>query len=320
MAQPWPENPLPVVLVGPTATGKTAAAVELAERIGGEIINADSMQVYRGMDIGTAKPGPEERARVPFHLLDLVTPDQPFTVADWKERAEDAIADIVRRSRRAIVCGGTGLYVRALLDDWTLAETPADSSVRAALRAELEQSGSEALHARLAALDPTTAARLHPNDAVRIVRALEVYLVTGKPIAAYQAQDRANRPSRRAHRIGLTLPRPELYARIEARVEAMLAAGWEEEVRRLLAQGYAPALGPMRSLGYKEMIAAIQGELDRTTAIALIKQNTRRFAKRQQTWFRADPRLRWLDVSALDSATVAARIAEMLENPLSESV
>lgn len=315
MAHPWPEKPLPVVLVGPTATGKTAAAVELAARIGGEIVNADSMQVYRGMEIGTAKPGPEERARVPFHLLDLVTPDQPFTVADWKERAEDAIAEIVGRGRWPIVCGGTGLYVRALLDDWTLAETPADPSLRETLRAELAHSGSEALHAHLAALDPTTAARLHPNDAVRIVRALEVYQLTGKPIAAYQAQDRANRPARPAHRIGLTLPRPELYARIEERVEAMLAAGWEDEVRSLLAQGYAPTLGPLRSLGYKEMIAAIHGEIAHMTAIELIKQNTRRFAKRQQTWFRADPCLRWLDVSALDSATVAARIAKMLENP-----
>ncbi|HZT41813.1 MAG TPA: tRNA (adenosine(37)-N6)-dimethylallyltransferase MiaA [Chthonomonadaceae bacterium] len=304
----WPQNPPPLVLVGPTATGKTAVAVELAEKLPGEIVNADSMQIYQGMDIGTAKPGTEERRRAPFHLLDLVTPDQPFSVSDWKERAEAAIHGIVARGRRPIVCGGTGLYIKALLDDWSLAETPADPAVRAALRAEVAQYGAHTLHARLQAVDPVTAARLHPNDAVRIVRALEVYQVTGQPISAYQQRDRASRPARPAYRIGLTLPREELYARIDARVDQMIAEGLEDEVRRLLDQGYSPTLGPLRSLGYKEMIAYLCGESDRTTAIEKIKQETRRFAKRQLTWFRADPYLTWLDVSAQDSAAVAARL------------
>ena len=165
----WPNEP-PIILVGPTAVGKTAAAIALAVLIGGEIISADSMQVYRGMDIGTAKPGAEERNRVRFHLLDVTTPDQQFTVSDWKVRAESAITDIVARGQRPIVCGGTGLYVRALLDNWTLAETPADENLRAELRLEVTRFGAAKLHERLHRVDPTTAARVHPNDAVRIVR------------------------------------------------------------------------------------------------------------------------------------------------------
>lgn len=309
----WPESPRPVILVGPTATGKTAAAVELAERLDGEILNADSMQVYIGMDIGTAKPHSSERARVPFHLLDVVTPDTPYSVADWKASAEAAIEAIVARGKRPIVCGGTGLYIRALLDDWSLAETPADTTLRESLRQQAEADGAPALHARLAQADPQTAERLHPNDVVRIVRALEVFLRTGQPISVFQYRDRAVRPERPAHRLGLTLPRPELYARIERRIEEMISAGLEAETRSLLARGYATSLTPLRSLGYKEMIAYLQGDTDLTRTIQDIKQNTRRFAKRQQTWFRADPQILWLDVSALSSATVAARLQEYIQ-------
>jgi tRNA dimethylallyltransferase len=309
----WPDATPPVVLVGPTATGKTAAAILLAERIGGEIINADSMQVYREMDIGTAKPTPEEQARVPFHLLDVVTPDMPFNVSEWKQRAENALSDIVARGNRPLVCGGTGMYVRALLDDWTLAETPADPKRRERLENEAKTLGSTGLHERLQQVDPTTAARLHPNDTVRIVRALEVYEATGTPMSLSLAKDQEARPTRPAIRLGLTLPRPELYARIEARVDAMLAAGLVEEVRHLLAQGYSAELSPLKSLGYKEIITYLRGETDFDTAVAEIKQNTRRFAKRQQTWFRADRLIHWFDVSALDSATVAEHLLEMMD-------
>lgn len=309
---PWPDATPPIVLVGPTATGKTAAAIALSERIGGEIINADSMQVYRGMDIGTAKPTPEEQARVPFHLLDVVTPDAPFNVSEWKQRAEHALSDIVARGKNPLVCGGTGMYVRALLDDWTLAETPADPEIRARLENEAKTRGAARLHERLQQVDPTTAARLHPNDAVRIVRALEVYEATGTPMSLSLAKDQAARPSRPAIRLGLTLPRPELYARIEARVDAMLSAGLVDEVRALLAQGYSAELSPLKSLGYKEIINYLHGETDYATAVADIKQNTRRFAKRQQTWFRADTRIHWLDVTAMNSATVAEQLLEMM--------
>jgi tRNA dimethylallyltransferase len=309
----WPVAPLPVALVGPTATGKTAVAIELAARLDGEIVNADSMQVYRGMVIGTAKPTAEERTRARFHLLDTVTPDTLYNVSAWKQQAEAAITDIVARGKRPILCGGTGMYVRALLEDWALAETPVNARVRERLEHEASTLGSPALHTRLQQVDPATALRLHPNDAVRIVRALEVVEVSGIPISEAQAQDRANRTPRPAIRLGLTLPRPALYARIEARVDAMLAAGWIEEVRGLLAQGYSADLSPLKSLGYKEIIAHLQGGMDFETAVRDIKQNTRRFAKRQQTWFRADPLIVWCDVSAFDSATVAEQLISLIE-------
>lgn len=308
----WPEKLLPIVLVGPTATGKTAAAITLAQRLNGEIVNADSMQVYRGMDIGTAKPTWEERQQAVFHLLDLITPDQPFSVSAWKTLAEAAIADIARRGKRPIVCGGTGLYVRALLDDWSLAETPPAPGLREALREELERRGAPALHAQLVKVDPESASRLHPNDSVRILRALEVYRLTGQTISDYQERDKRLATARPAIRLGLTMERLELYARIEARVDTMLDMGFVDEVRRLLDKGYAPTLSPLKSLGYKEIVALLQGELDAATTCATIKQNTRRFAKRQQTWFRPDTRIIWFDVSAMSSATAAERLLTFL--------
>jgi len=308
----WPSVP-PIVLVGPTATGKTAAALDLADRIGGEIINADSMQVYRGMDIGTAKPNAAERSRVPFHLLDVTTPDHQFTVAEWKEQAESAIVNIVARAHRPIICGGTGLYIRALLDNWQLAETPSDTHVRRELQSQAEQRGTEPLYHRLQQVDPSTAARLHPNDVVRIIRALEVFQISGIAISALQQRDRERTEPRRVHRLGLSLPRPMLYERIEQRVDAMIASGWENEIQCLLDAGYSPTLSPLKSLGYKELLQYFSGEWDRQTAIKEIKQNTRRFAKRQQTWFRADRAIAWFDVSGLNSATVAERLLTALE-------
>jgi tRNA dimethylallyltransferase len=271
------------------------------------------MQVYRGMDIGTAKPTAQERTQARFHLLDIVSPDMPYNVSTWKMQAEAAITDIVARGKRPILCGGTGMYVRALLDDWTLAETPVNVSVRERLEHEASTQGAPALHTRLQQVDPPTALRLHPNEVVRIVRALEVYEVSGIPISEAQARDRATRSQRPAIRLGLTLPRPTLYARIEARVDAMLAAGWKEEVCGLLAQGYSADLSPLKSLGYKEIIAHLHGDMDLETAVRDIKQNTRRFAKRQQTWFRADPLFVWFDGTALDSATVAERLISLME-------
>ena len=301
----WLQKPYPIVLVGPTATGKTVAAIALAQRISGEIINADSMQVYKSMEIGTAKPTHSERAKVPFHLLDLVTPETPFSVSEWKIRAEAAIWDIGKRGKIPIICGGTGMYVRALLEDWSMAETPKQTEVRERLNREVEEFGATELHKRLQEIDPKTANRLHPNDAIRIIRALEVYETTGKPISEHQAEDEAHSKSRKAIKFGLTMPRPELYKRIEQRVDTMIENGWEAEVRQLLQRGYSPELSPLKSLGYKEMIAYVSGEYDHNTAVALIKQNTRRFAKRQQTWFRADPQIQWFDVLSLDSEEVA---------------
>jgi len=301
-----------IAIVGPTATGKTATGVLVAQALDGEIISADSMAVYRGMDIGTAKPTPEERAAVRFHLIDVADPGEPFHVARFKELAEAALSDIRARGRRPLVVGGTGLYVRALLEDFGLTETAADPVLRAALETEANAHGVPALHARLAGVDPVAAARIHPNDRVRIVRALEVYERTGVPISAQQAQDAARRRRRSARKFALTAPREELYRRIDARVEAMIAAGLLEEVKRLLARGYTSAQAPLRSLGYKEMVAYLQGEGDLPTAIQTIKQNTRRFAKRQLTWFRADPELVWVDVGGLSAAQAATAILQRL--------
>ncbi len=304
----WPDSPPPIAIVGPTATGKTDAALRVAEKTGGEIINCDSMQVYRGMDIGTAKPSAEMRARVPFHLLDMADPDAQVTVAEWKRGAEAAISDIVSRGKRPILCGGTGMYLRALLDNWSLAETPADEAVRADLRRELETVGAAELHEQLRAIDPVSALRLHPNDGVRITRALEVFRVSGRTISAWQADDRTANVRRPVLLVGLDLPRAALNERIERRVDAMIAAGLVAEVQSLLAAGYNKTHSALRSLGYKEITEHLEGALERDAAVVLIKQNTRRYAKRQQTWFRAEPGLIRRDVSDLTSAQVAEEI------------
>ena len=258
----WPETEPPIMIAGPTATGKTEVALALAERIGGEIINADSMQVYSGMDIGTAKPSAIEQLRVPFHLLDIATPDAQLTVAEWKRRAEFAIADIAARGKRVILCGGTGMYIRALLDNWSLAETPADPALRAELQRELETEGLAALREQLNEIDSEAAARLHPNDSQRIIRALEVYRATGRNISEWQAEDRRVHVRRAAHLFGLDLPRPALYERIERRVDSMIAAGLVAEVQVLLEKGYNKTHGPMRSLGYKEILEHLEGATD----------------------------------------------------------
>jgi len=306
-----PADPL-IVILGQTATGKTEVAIALAERIGGEIISADSMQVYRGLDIGTAKPDSAARSRVPFHLLDIVDPDVPFNASHWKAHAETAIREIKERGRRPIVCGGTGMYIKALLEGWTLAGIPADASVRARLQNEMERYGANALHSQLKLVDPTTAERLHPNDAVRISRALEVFQVTGRTIAEFQQDDRDSRNPIASVELGLTMPRTELYERVDRRVDVMLAQGLELEVRGLLAGGCSPDLPPMKSLGYREMSAYIlseqrqdKGSMTYANTVDLIKQNTRRFAKRQQTWFGADPNIRWFDVSGKSAAQIA---------------
>ncbi len=307
--QNWSGNRLPIVIVGPTAVGKTAAAIELAKRIDGEIVNADSMQVYKGMDIGTAKPSYSERETLPFHLLDIASPKIQFTVYDWKELAEKTILDIHARNKQAIVCGGTGLYIRALLENWSLAETPSDDSIRNQLKIRAESEGSASLHDELAKVDTATALRIHPNDAVRIIRALEVYLASGKRISEYQEEDRATQSRRPSKTWGLSLPRPELYARIENRIDRMFEDGFEIEVESLLAQEGVASSNAMKSLGYKETTLYFQGDYDRAEAMRLIKQNTRRYSKRQMTWFNADQQIVWIDCSELNSAEIATRIA-----------
>lgn len=283
-----------LAIAGPTAVGKSALAVALAQRLDGEIVSADSVQVYRGLDIGSAKPTLAERGGIPHHLIDICDPDERYSVARFQADCDAAVAAIAGRGRLPILVGGTGLYMRAALRAYVFTAAEHDPDLRAALQAEAAARGSAVLHARLAAADPAAAAKLHPNDARRIIRALEVLAQTGRPISESQVQREAP-PRYNYCLIALTRERAALYQAIEARVDAMLAAGWLEEVRAL-RQRYpegAPALG---ALGYAELGQYLAGELPWEEAVALIKRNTRRFAKRQLTWLRAEPRIRWIDV------------------------
>lgn len=293
-----------LVLVGPTAVGKTALSVAVARAVGAEIISGDSMQVYRGMDIGTAKIRPEEAGGVPHHLIDIKEPDEDFSVAEFQARVDELIPQICARGRLPMLVGGTGLYVRAVVEKYTFTPMEADHELRARLRQEEERHGPGYLHARLQQVDPVSAARLHPNDLFRIIRALEVYAQTGVPISATQTAADAE-PRYDDLMIGLTMDRAQLYARIDERVDAMLAAGWLEEVRRLLSR-YPPHVRALQALGYRELVLYLRGLLTWDEAVALIKRNTRRFAKRQFTWFRRERRLRWLDVTDPEARNRAA--------------
>ncbi len=289
--------------------GKTAVGLRVAERIGAEIISADSAAVYRGMDIGTAKPTPEERARVRFHLIDVAEPDEPFTAAKFRELAQKAIRDIQARGKRVLIVGGTGLYLRVLLHGFSLAPPPSDPDLRQQLQAQAQMQGLHTLYARLQQIDPDTAARIHPNDAVRIIRALEVYEMTGKPISEWQARAESELP---ALKFGLTMPRPLLYRRIDERVDAMMAQGFLQEVQNLLSKGYNKDLPALKGLGYRHLIAHLMGEMGLEEAVRQWKRDTRRFAKRQMTWFRREPGVHWLDASTGADAT-ARTIVQMIE-------
>jgi tRNA dimethylallyltransferase len=279
------------VLVGPTAVGKTGVALDLASALGAEIVNADSMQVYQELDIGTAKPTPLERARVPHHLVDVADPDAPYDAARYAREGRKVIAALHRRGVLPLVVGGTGLYIKALLSGLFRQEESVRQE-RPRLTQELADQGLPALLARLESLDPATAQRLAPGDTYRILRALEVVEATGRPLsdlhAAHNFQDRPYLTLK----LGLDLPREELYRRIESRVESMLAQGWLEEVRRLL-QRYPPGIKPLQALGYRHLVAYLEGRLTMEEATLQTQKETRRYAKRQLTWFRADPEVRW---------------------------
>jgi tRNA dimethylallyltransferase len=284
-----------IVVVGPTAAGKSGLAVALAQALDGEVINADSMQVYRGMDIGTAKLTLAERQGVPHHLLDVWDVRQTANVADYQRLARAAIADITARGKRPILAGGSGLYVRAALDDLTFPGT--DPDVRARLEAELDDLGAAALHTRLAAADPAAAAAILPSNGRRIVRALEVIELTGRPFTATLPDYGASIP---ALQLGLRLPREELDRRIETRVDQMWAAGFEAEVRQLEQAGLREGRTASRALGYQQLLRHLTGEWTLDQARAETVRATRRFARRQESWFRRDPRISWLDAPASD--------------------
>jgi len=282
-----------VIIAGPTASGKSGLAVTLASRFNGEIISADSMQVYRRMDIGTAKPTAEERGGVAHHMIDVVEPDEPFTAALYASMALERIREVHERGCNPFVAGGTGLYIKALTGG-IFKGPEADP----ALRAGLEELETPRLHARLRQVDPAGAAAIHPNNRVRVIRALEVWELTKRPISEFHAEHAFAEEPLKTLKIGLELERGEINARIDARVDEMMAAGLLEETRGLLKAGYSPSLKPMGALGYKEMVEHIEGRCSLDDAVEDLKKNTRRYAKRQMTWFRKDPDIRWFNPEA----------------------
>jgi len=297
-----------VAIVGPTASGKTVLAVSLAERLGGEIVNADSRQVYRGMDIGTAKPTADQRARVRHWLVDVADPAEGFNLGRFAELAGQALSDIWSRGRPAFLAGGTGQYVWALLEGWRVPRVPPDRTLRRELEALAEREGPQALQRELAAVDPEAASRIDARNVRRLVRALEVYRLTGQPISAWRARAI---PEFDSLIIGLRCERRELYRRIDARVEAMLTAGLVEEVRGLLTQGHRPDLPAMSGIGYRQVCQHLAGELSLAEAVERIKTETHRLARMQHTWFRADDaRIRWLDVTRGEPLTRALSLVE----------
>lgn len=285
------EKPRVAVLVGATASGKTAVAIALAERLGAEIVSADSLQVYRELNIGTAKPTAAERAQTPHHLIDVVDPPEAYDAARYSAAGREVLAALAARQVPPLVVGGTGLYLRALLSGLFAEGEPA-LSVRERLRRELGVIGLPALYQRLLHLDPVTADRLHPHDTYRIIRALEVMEATGKPLSEFIKAHRFQDKPYEVLKLGLILPREELYERIEARMAAMLAQGWLAEVAGLLTR-YPPDLKPLQALGYRHLINFLTGRWSWDEALTLLARDTRRYAKRQLTWFGSDPEIKW---------------------------
>jgi tRNA dimethylallyltransferase len=283
-----------IVICGPTGIGKTTFAIDLAEAFQGEIIGADSMQIYRQMDIGTAKPTPDERAKIVHHMVDIVDPDEPFDAESYAKRAMDIIKSLADRQILPVVAGGTGLYIKAL--EYGLFDAPpVDNALRERLKTEAQNLGTEALLQRLKQVDPVTAEKVHPNDTYRITRALEIFKLTGLPISAKQRRHQFQEKRLNTLKLGLKMERQALYDRIDRRVDMMISNGLLDEVRELQKSGYSADLKSMQSIGYRHMADYLAGQLDWSRAIETLKRDTRRYAKRQFTWFRADNEIVWID-------------------------
>lgn len=293
------ENDIPkvIVVVGPTCSGKSDLAESVAEFSSGEIVNADSMQIYRGLDIGTAKPAAGSMSAIPHHLFDIVDPAENFTAAEYVRRAREVILEINSRKRIPVVVGGTGLYIRAMLSG--LAESPGgDNAVREEYAEYAAANGNEALHALLSSVDPLAGARLHANNRVRVIRALEVFRLTGRSIVEFQQEHSFTLKWCNYLKIGINVERDELYRRINMRVDGMISAGLVDEVRTLLAAGYRPELKSMSAIGYREICSYLAGDVALPDAIELIKRNTRHYAKRQLTWFNSEDDVNWFSCPA----------------------
>lgn len=286
------------MLLGPTAVGKTDLAIQLAERLDMEIVSADSRLLYRGMDIGTAKPGAEQLSRVPHHLIDVADPDEIWSLALFQRAAAKSITEIHQRGHFPLLVGGTGQYLRAITQGWSPPELAANPALRAALENWTEEIGKEGLHARLALLDSDAAAKIDPRNLRRTLRALEVTLSTGKP---FSSQRGSGQSPYKSLQIGLTRPRAELYARIDARIEGMLHAGWLQEIQALLDKGYSADLPSLSAIGYQQLVQHLQGKISRDEAVVLIKRSTRIFVRRQANWFKPDdPNIHWFDLTEVD--------------------
>lgn len=303
-----------IVVVGPTASGKTALAIDLAKAVNGEIVSADSMQIYEGMDIATAKPLPEELAAVPHHLIGFVPVETPFSVADYAVLARTAINEIMNRGKIPILCGGTGLYVKAIIDNVQYSETiPSDELLRERLRLFAEQKGNDALWKRLEAIDPETARRIHPNNVGRVIRAIEVMEVSGRSIREHEADSRREPCPYHVIELGLRYQdREKLYQRINQRVDKMVEMGLPEEVKTAREKGLTATAA--QAIGCKELYGWLDGDETLAEALERLKQSTRRYAKRQLTWFGADKRVHWIEPDALlNGKTVQDKAMEILE-------
>jgi tRNA dimethylallyltransferase len=301
-----------IVILGPTAVGKTEISIELAERLNGEIISADSRLFYRGMDIGTAKPSPVERLQVPHHLIDVVDLDEGWSLATFQQAAYESIDDIHQRGCLPFLVGGTGQYIKAVIEGWVIPEVEPNPGLRAALVKWAEQVGPQGLYDRLKVLDPTAAARIDSQNLRRTVRALEVILYTGKP---FSSQRRKTGSRFRTLILGLKLPRTVLYARIDNRIQKMLEAGFVNEVRSLLALGYSPNLPAFSAIGYRQIISYIQGDISLGEAVLLMKRYTRQFVRRQANWFKLeDPEICWFQAGSETIKEIEKTIQAFLDS------
>ena len=303
-------NKLPLILiVGPTAVGKTELAIQLAERLNGEIVSADSRLFYRGMDIGTAKPTPEEQARVPHHLIDVADPEEILSLVVFQQKAREAVADIHTRNKIPFLVGGTGQYIRAVTEGWSPPEVEPDARLRDELRRMTDEKGPHWLHDKLKSLDPEAAQKIDPRNFRRTIRALEVILTTGRRFSEQRGQSES---PYHLITIGLTRPRSELYERVDQRIEAMFANGFLEEVKGLLEKGYSPSLPTMSAIGYRECARVLGGETNEEQAKAEIRRATRVFVRRQANWFKeSDPNIRWFRVQE----GVVDEIESYIRNP-----
>ncbi|MDF2839496.1 MAG: tRNA delta(2)-isopentenylpyrophosphate transferase [Clostridia bacterium] len=297
-------KPKIVILVGPTAVGKTDISFALAKKLNGEIISADSAQVYKYMDIGTAKISSEEMQSIKHYMIDEIAPDQSFSVAQFRDRADQYIQEITAKGKLPIIAGGTGLYINSLLDNLDFTKSVGDEDFRQNMQDIADNKGNEFLYEKLKDIDPKSYERLHPNDVRRVIRALEVYEFTGKTISYFQEESKKLPPRYQSAYIGLTMDRQRLYNRINQRVDAMIEKGLINEVRGLLDMGYSRDLVSMQALGYKEIVQYLEGELSLDEAMFILKRDSRHYAKRQLTWFRRDERIKWFDVEEYDDRQI----------------